>query len=93
MLSGERTLAELSRELQVSPSVVRRWKQLMEVGAHTAVAADGAVVPAAQLREAQQRIKELERALACSAAEQTGAATSTSVKLPPQTTWARAAAA
>jgi transposase len=63
VLSGERTLAELSRELQVSPSVVRRWKQLMEVGAHTAVAADGAVVPAAQLREAQQRIKELERAL------------------------------
>ncbi len=63
VLRGEVTLAELSRELQVSPSVVRRWKHLGEVGARTAVAANGDVVPATQLREAQQRIKELERAL------------------------------
>lgn len=63
VVRGELTLAELSRELQVSPSVVRRWKHLVEVGARTAVAANGDVVPAAQLREAQQRIKELERAL------------------------------
>ena len=69
VVSGEVTLAELSRELQVSPSVVRRWKQLVEVGAQTAVAADGAVVSAAQLREAEQRIKELERALGRKAME------------------------
>ncbi len=69
VVSGELTLAELSRELQVSPSVARRWKQLVDAGGQTAVAADGEVVPAAQLREAQQRIKELERALGRKAME------------------------
>lgn len=59
----EVTLAELSRELTVSPSVVRRWQALREHGGRTAVAANGNVVPASELRAAQQRIKELERAL------------------------------
>ena len=59
----EVTLAELSRELAIDPSVVRRWKHLLERGAETAVAANGDVVPAARLREAEQRIRELERAL------------------------------
>jgi transposase len=60
---GEVTLAELSREIDVSPSVVRRWKYLVERGSHAAVAANEEVVPVSLLREAQQRIKELERAL------------------------------
>lgn len=60
---GEVTVAELSRELEVSPSLIRRWKQLMTAGATTAVAANADVVPAYQLREAEQRIRELERAL------------------------------
>jgi len=60
---GEVTLAELSREIDVSPSVVRRWKHLVDRGSQTAVAANEEVVPASLLREAQQRIKELERAL------------------------------
>ena len=30
VLRGEVTVAELSRELEVSPSLVRRWKHLME---------------------------------------------------------------
>ena len=59
----EVTLAELSRELAVSPSVVRRWHALRERGGRTAVAANEDVVPASELRAAQQRIKELERAL------------------------------
>jgi transposase len=63
VLRGEVTVAELSRELEVSPSLVRRWKQLMEDGGQTAVAAGGEVVPAYQLKEAEQRIRELERAL------------------------------
>ncbi len=63
VLRGEVTVAELSRELEVSPSLVRRWKGLMEAGGQTAVAADGDVVPAYQLRDAEQRIRELERAL------------------------------
>lgn len=60
---GDVTIAELSRELAVSPSLIRRWKQLAEGGAATAVGANDAVVPAAKLREAEQRIRELERAL------------------------------
>ena len=59
----EVTLAELSRELSVSPSVVRRWQTLGDRGGRTAVAANEEVVPASELRAAQQRIKELERAL------------------------------
>jgi transposase len=59
----ELTLAELSRELDVDPSVVRRWKHLIERGGETAVAANGDVVPAFKRREAEQRIRELERAL------------------------------
>ena len=60
---GEVTLAELSREIDVSPSMVRRWKHLVDRGSQTAVAANEEVVPASLLREALQRIKELERAL------------------------------
>src|SRR5579872_912996 len=57
------TLAELSRELAVSPSVIRRWQLLRESSARTAVAANQDVVPAGELRAAEHRIKELERAL------------------------------
>ena len=59
----ELTLAELSRELAVEPSVVRRWKQLSERGSQTAMAANEDVVPASELRVAHHRIRELERAL------------------------------
>jgi transposase len=60
---GEVTVPELSRELAVSPSVVRRWVQLSGNGSATAVQANEDVVPVSALRAAQQRIKELERAL------------------------------
>src|SRR3990170_980211 len=63
VIRGEVTLSELSREIAVSPTVVRRWKHLVERGSQTAVAANEEVVPASLLREAQQRIKELERGL------------------------------
>ena len=63
ILTGEKTLAELSRELDVSPSVVRNWKRHYEAGATAAVAANEGVVPVSQLREAYARIRELERAL------------------------------
>ena len=61
VLRKELTLAELSRELRVEQSVVRRWKHLAERGSTTAVAANEEVVPASELRAAQQRIRELER--------------------------------
>jgi transposase len=63
LTGGELTVAELSRDLQVSPALVRRWKHLQEAGGHTAVTANEDVVPASELRAAQQRIRELERAL------------------------------
>ena len=37
ILNGEKTLAELSRELDISPSVIRTWKRFAESGATTAV--------------------------------------------------------
>lgn len=46
MLGGEITQAELVRELDVSSSVVRKWKRLFEHGSEVAVAADGDVVAA-----------------------------------------------
>ncbi len=63
VLTGEKTLAELSRELDISPSVIRNWKRHYEAGATAAVAANEDVVPISQLRDAYARIRELERAL------------------------------
>src|SRR5215831_2758401 len=63
LLKGEKTLAEIARELDVQPHVVRQWKRRFEAGAHTAVAANDDVVPASALRDAHQRIRELERLL------------------------------
>ena len=61
VLRRELTLAELSRELNVEQSVVRRWKHLVDRASTTAVAANEDVVPVSELRAAQQRIRELER--------------------------------
>jgi transposase len=63
VLRTELTIAEVSRELGIEQSVLRRWKHLAESGGQTAVAANEDVVPASELRAALQRIKELERAL------------------------------
>ena len=63
LVRGEVTVAELSREFAISESLVRRWKQLLVKGGETAVAANEDVVPASELRAAEQRIRELERAL------------------------------
>ena len=63
LLKGDKTLAELSRELDIQPSVVRQWKRRFEAGATAAVATNEDVVPVSALREAHQRIRELERLL------------------------------
>ena len=63
LVSGQKTLAELSRELDITPIALRNWKRWYEAGATTAVKAGEDVVPASALREAQARIRELERAL------------------------------
>jgi transposase len=61
VVRGDLTIAELSRELNVGPSVIRRWQHLVDRGSTAAVAANEDVVPASELRAAQQRIRELER--------------------------------
>jgi transposase len=61
LAKGEKTLAEVSHEFDIQPSVIREWTHRVEAGAKTAVAANEAVVPASALREAQQRIRDLER--------------------------------
>lgn len=63
LLKGEITASELSRELGVARSLIQKWKYLATKGAETAVGANEAVVPVGELRGAQARIKELERAL------------------------------
>jgi len=52
----EVTLAALARELAVAPQLIRQWQRLCTDGS-------AAVVPASELRQAQQRIRERERAL------------------------------
>jgi transposase-like protein len=42
-------VAELSRELDIAPSVIRNWKRLAEAGATAAVQAHEDVVPASHL--------------------------------------------
>ena len=59
ILTGEKTVAALSRELDIAPSVIRDWKRFAEAGARTAVQASEDVVPASQLREAYAKIREL----------------------------------
>jgi transposase len=61
ILRGEVTLSELSRELQVARPLLARWKHLISSGAETAVAANEDVVPASELKTAQQKIRKLER--------------------------------
>src|SRR5216683_2247435 len=63
ILSGEKTIAELSREFDVSPTVIRNWRRRFESGAATAVKANEDVVPASELQAAHAKIRELERAL------------------------------
>jgi|SRR5580704_14729675 transposase len=63
VVSGECTVAELSRELGVNQSLLHRWKQRIDGGGAVAVQADEEVVPVSELKAAKQRIKELERAL------------------------------
>ena len=55
ILSGEKTLAELSRENDISPTVIRNWKRRYESGAATAVKANEDVVPASEFQAGAAR--------------------------------------
>src|SRR5256885_16826704 len=66
---GEITVAELAREVSISPQLVRQWQRLSTNGSTAAVTANEEVVPVSELRAAQQRIKGLARALGKKAME------------------------
>jgi transposase-like protein len=55
LLKGDKTLAQVLRELDIQPSVVRQWRRRFEAGATAAVATNEDVVPVSALREAHQR--------------------------------------
>ena len=59
----ELTVSELAGELVVAPQLIKQWQRLSAEGSTAAVTANEEVVPASELRAAQQRIRELERAL------------------------------
>ncbi|HEX3928702.1 MAG TPA: transposase [Gemmatimonadales bacterium] len=59
----ELTVSELARELAVAPQLIKQWQRLSSEGSTAAVTANEEVVPASELRAAQQRIRKLERAL------------------------------
>src|SRR6266576_6931188 len=59
------SVSYVARRHGLSPSLVFRWRQLMSEGGKEAVRADDEVVPAAELRRVEERVRDLER---CSAA-------------------------
>jgi transposase-like protein len=59
VLSGELTVAELSRKLGVARSLLQRWKRLAPQGAEIARVADGHVAPVSKLGAAEY-IRELQ---------------------------------
>src|SRR5256885_2521162 len=60
---GEITVAELAREVSISPQLVRQWQRLSTNGSTAAVTAHEDDVPVSEMREEQQRIKGLESGL------------------------------
>jgi len=57
IVAGEKTVAELSRELDIAPSVIRNWKRFADAGATTAVQASEDVVRAALTGNYRHRIE------------------------------------
>ncbi len=59
--NGESTVAEVAREMDIQPTVIRRWIKLSEGGSTAAVEAGESVVPLSRVRELEKQIKELQR--------------------------------
>lgn len=60
LLNGERRMAQLCREHQLSATLVRRWKEQYEADGEDAWPAANTLVVE---RDAEQRVRELEAAL------------------------------
>jgi len=59
--SGSATLAELSRELEISPTILRNWLRLVERGGKAAVEAGEEVVALSRVRELEKQVRDLQR--------------------------------
>jgi transposase len=59
----EMSIGYVARRHGLSPSLVFRWRRLMTEGGQEAVRAYGEVVPAADARRLEERVRELERQL------------------------------
>lgn len=59
--SGTATLAEVSRELEIAPGVLRNWMRLVERGGRAAVEAGEEVVALSRVRELEKQVKDLQR--------------------------------
>ena len=59
--SGEVTLAQVARELDIQPALFRRWMSLAEGGSVVAVQAGEDVVPISRLRELERQVRDLQR--------------------------------
>jgi transposase len=57
------SISYVARRYGLSPSLVFRWRRLMIEGGQEAVRADDEVVPAADVRRLEDRVRELERQL------------------------------
>jgi len=57
------SISVVARRNNITPSLLFRWKRMMEDGALTGVGAEEAVAPLSQFRDLQNRIRQLERLL------------------------------
>jgi transposase len=57
------SVSYVARKHGIAPSQLFAWKKKMEAGALTAVGSEERVVPESDLKQAQERIKRLERLL------------------------------
>ena len=54
-------MAEVAREMDIQPTVIRRWIKLSEGGSTAAVQAGESVVPLSRVRELEKGIRDLQR--------------------------------
>ena len=57
------SVSYVARRYGLSPSLIFRWRQLMNEGGQEAVRADDEVVAASEVRRLEERVRELERLL------------------------------
>ena len=62
-LQPRMSISYVARRHGLSPSLVFRWRRLMSEGGREAVRADAEVVPVAELRRLEERVRDLERLL------------------------------